>query len=293
MAFVLKSHRAPGKRVVKLLLRELDEALAALAHQPFAGEEVHTVRRCGKRSRALLRLVREALPPHHYERENLCWREVGQALGPVRDAEVLGDTVVRLRQRYATLLPAATSAAARQRFGQQQAQALRVAKGCVPRLVTALTAARKRMSRWRPAPDWNVILDGFADSHRKGRRACRDARRHPDPGHRHEWRKRVKDLLYQTGLLEPLRPRPMHACERAWGKLADRLGQEHDVHELLTQLPAAGDQQSGDDRFMQLAKRWAASLQRKADDLGSRLHAQRAGPLMKRLRHYARSAGTK
>lgn len=153
MVFVLKSHQAPGKRVVKLLLRELDEALAAFAREPFTGKEIHAVRRCGKRSRALLRLDRRALPPGGYEREENCWRKVGQSLGPVRDAEVLGNTVVRLRQHYATQISAGACESVRERFLRRKERALQAVRGRVPRLIRELTAARTRISRWRLKQD--------------------------------------------------------------------------------------------------------------------------------------------
>lgn len=85
----------------------------------------------------------------------------------------------------------------------------------------------------------------------------------------------------------------MQKWERDWDRLAARLGQEHDLQELLKQLPAKRDAHSATQQFARLAQRWAANLQLAAAALGSRLHAERTRPLVKRLRHHARGAGMK
>ncbi|MEO0730944.1 MAG: CHAD domain-containing protein, partial [Pseudomonadota bacterium] len=43
------------------------------------------VRKCTKRVRALLRLIRPALPKRDWRRENDRWRDLGRALGVLRD----------------------------------------------------------------------------------------------------------------------------------------------------------------------------------------------------------------
>lgn len=291
MAFVLKPQVRPGKRVVKILLRELDAALAALARQPFTGDSIHEVRLSGKRSRALLRLMRDALPRRDYRRETDCWRAIGRALGPARDAQVLGDTLASLGRRHARALPAADIDALRRRFAQQQARAMRAVGRRIPHVATELTAARERIARWRLRVGWPAVWNGFAASWRRGRHAQRAARRHADGDHHHEWRKRVKDLVHQIRLLRRLWPEQMRSWERAWDRLADRLGEEHDLQVLLAHLAAQRGEHEGTRRLARLAARRASGLQRRALELGDRLHAERTGALLERLRHYARGAG--
>jgi hypothetical protein len=161
----------------------------------------------------------------------------------------------------------------------------------VPELTAALAAAHERISRWRITAGWKAIAKGFAACHRKAGRAYRDACRHPDARHRHAWRKRAKDLLHQVALLRRLWPGPMRAWERAWRQLADRLGQEHDLHVLIGRLRASPGGPAGTRQLTRLAKDWAASLRRRTMLLGERLHAERTTALMERLRRYARSAG--
>lgn len=291
MAFVLKPRDQPGKRIVKLLLRELDAALSALALQPFTGEAVHDIRRCGKRSRALLRLTRAALPPSDYERENGCWRAISRTLGPARDAEVMGETVAILLRRHAGSLPAATASAMQRHFASLQARALRTVGQRIARLVATLTAARERIASWRLRVGWQAVWHGFAVSWRRGRRAHRDARRHPDADHRHDWRKRAKDLVHQIRLLRRLWPDQMRAWERAWDRLGNRLGEEHDLQMLIARLPIGRDGANETRALARFAQRRAAGLQRRALRMGDRLHAERTGALLERLRRYAGNAG--
>ncbi|MGH7972567.1 MAG: CHAD domain-containing protein [Limisphaerales bacterium] len=53
------------------------------------------------------------------------------------------------------------------------------------------------------------------------------------PEHFHEWRKRVKDLYYQIGLLCPIWPEQMTAVAAELKYLSERLGDDHDLFLLL------------------------------------------------------------
>src|SRR5581483_1114457 len=56
--------------------------------------------------------------------------------------------------------------------------------------------------------------------------------REPGAENFHEWRKRVKNLLYHVELLEPLWPEQMCALARDLDALAELLGDDHDLHML-------------------------------------------------------------
>src|SRR5688572_13438335 len=61
----------------------LDEELVAARRAAGSGEvdAIHAIRQHGKRSRALLRLVRPALRKKHFSCANHAWRDIGRSLG--------------------------------------------------------------------------------------------------------------------------------------------------------------------------------------------------------------------
>ena len=99
MSFKLHAHGSTGKRLRKLLVGELDKALAALPGGD-GDEAVHFVRRCGKRSLAVLRLLRPALPASARARVRRAWRAAMHALAPGRDAAALASAAKRLAARF-------------------------------------------------------------------------------------------------------------------------------------------------------------------------------------------------
>ncbi len=60
----------------------------------------------------------------------------------------------------------------------------------------------------------------------------------PVEGDFHEWRKQVKYFAAQTRLLEPLRPKRFKKLSRTLDRLAELLGDEHDLSVLRDHLAA-------------------------------------------------------
>ena len=62
------------------------------------------------------------------------------------------------------------------------------------------------------------------------------ARRQPSDENLHEWRKRLKDLLYQLRLLQAAWPTVLGAYVQEAHRLADLLGDDHDLTVLISVL---------------------------------------------------------
>src|SRR5262249_30256154 len=71
---------------------------------------------------------------------------------------------------------------------------------------------------------WAAIGLGIKRRYRDGRRGYRLAQQTGSPEHFHEWRKRVKDLFYQAGLLCPIWPEQVNTVEDALKHLGELLG---------------------------------------------------------------------
>jgi CHAD domain-containing protein len=116
------------------------------------------------------------------------------------------------------------------------------------------------------ASGWSALGPGLKRSYRDGRHGYRLAQQSGTPEHFHEWRKRVKDLYYQVGLLCPVWPEQMAASEAELKELGERLGYDHDVY-LLTEPGIIR-------RFRQQALEQAETLQALARQRQEELHVQ-------------------
>src|SRR3954471_12662774 len=93
MAFRLKRPEEAGRSLREGFAGELGRLVRLVSSEGGRSaarrdETVHEVRKSLKRLRALLRLLRHALGPDEYRRENRALRDTARPLGEVRDAKV-------------------------------------------------------------------------------------------------------------------------------------------------------------------------------------------------------------
>ena len=199
-------------------------------------EDLHEMRLCIKRMRAMWRLLRPSIYVKIYQRENAGLRDVAIRLAKFRDDDVMGATL----QSLAT-------------------------KTTVKKLRTALQELEREIA---PAPDWNQDLESalhsagkamLKSSHALGnltieargwlafspglnlsyRRACKSFHRVAQLStdeQFHVWRKRVKDLLYQLEILLPAWPQRSIPRHRKLKDLAAMLGEHHDLAVLRQRI---------------------------------------------------------
>src|SRR4030095_10299428 len=103
MALELENGEDIGAALQRVI-KELAEKSIALMRQPRSEEAVHTTRKNIKKSRAMLRLMRSVLDDE-FTRDNRLLRNAGRQLAPVRDAEVLVETITALRTLCTTETP--------------------------------------------------------------------------------------------------------------------------------------------------------------------------------------------
>jgi CHAD domain-containing protein len=188
-------------------------------------KSVHEARKSFKRLRALVRLSRDALGDDVRRRENAAFRDTGRALSGARDAAVLVETLDGLDPKAFSALRAAL---AEDRGGQPDEEAVK----------QAVDDARGRVETWPLNGDATAALaSGFKRIRKRGRRAYNAAKRDPSTEHLHELRKRTKDLWHAAQILRPEKPKRMRKLARDAHKLANVLGDDHD---LATLQEAAG-----------------------------------------------------
>ncbi|MBE7211852.1 MAG: CHAD domain-containing protein, partial [Gluconacetobacter diazotrophicus] len=204
-------------------------------------EIVHAARKDLKRLRALLRLARAGLGEATFRRENAASRDAGRELSPVRDAQVLVQAFDALKAELRPQVAPETLATVDGwlRDGVAAALAALDHEDRRSRAAAALSAVRARVEAWpweRGENAWRVPGRGLRKTYRAARRAMRRAAKSGAAGDFHEWRKQVKHLGAHVGLLRPLSPERSRAAARRLGKLADLLGDEHDLAVLADTL---------------------------------------------------------
>ncbi len=207
-------------------------------------EAVHDIRKALKRLRALVRLLRAELGEQRYQREHAILRDAARRLAGARDAEVMVGTLDGLLQRHPRKLrrrrqlielrrqlDAARDAAERETLGD------RAMRG---ELLCELSGLRERARQWDlpERPDIALVERDLRRIYRDGRqRRQRVARGRGDQGSAraaHAWRKRVKDLRYAAEILG------QRSLARRADRLAELLGEEHDLVVLAGLLPPPG-----------------------------------------------------
>src|SRR5262249_53506969 len=102
MAFELKPEETHRKGDRRLVPKQMEEALEHLTgpHKESRDEAVHEARKCFKKIRAVLRLVRPVIGEKSYREENICFRDAGRPLTEVRDAKIFIETLDQLAEHF-------------------------------------------------------------------------------------------------------------------------------------------------------------------------------------------------
>lgn len=203
------------------LAAELAHARALLGgRRTLDDRAAHALRRSTKRARTLLRLMREAVGERAYGRENRALRDAARTLSAPREARVLLQTLARIDAlRDPALAPLRREAVA----------ALRRPHPVAP-LEAALAATGERTGRWRvPRAMRPMLASGLERIYRRGRKALRDAEARGSEPSLHELRKQVKHLGAAIAFLEPGGVKGAKKLLKRAGRVAEDLGEEHDL----------------------------------------------------------------
>lgn len=268
------------REVRRILVEWIAAASAALARKKVTDANIHDARKQLKKARAALRLLRGSIGEIAYRRENAALRDAARPLGAARDSRVLVAVLDDLVEgRKSTLSPARFNKL-RRILRQEQTQARRaLTKAVIAKQRTALRAVIKRSERWRlRGEDWVLIGEGLERSYRRGRKKMALARQSRDTECLHDWRKQVKYLWHQLQILEPLRPRKIGTLANRCHKLADHLGDDHDLAVLGSKIAnhaGAFERKQDLDELLRQVDRRRVQLQHESFTLGTRLFADK------------------
>jgi CHAD domain-containing protein len=226
MPFHFKINEPPVKAFRRICHDQIGAARRRLRKSSH-GAAVHGVRKDIKKLRALLRLVREEISADTYHKAVKFLRQAADCLAATRDARVRLQAFKRLTRgstkRFAGINAALRKHALREtrRFRDERSASL---------VEQALRKADRRIAHSKIQATGRAMMEvGLKKCHRRSWAGCQLAGRKPLPENFHKWRKHVKDLRYYYGLLHLNRTLAEHAMESGLKRLAERLGEHHDL----------------------------------------------------------------
>jgi CYTH domain-containing protein/CHAD domain-containing protein len=288
-AYRLKRKESPAEGARRIALGRARKARERLSEATGdAAEAIHGARKDLKKIRAILRLVREEVGEKTYRAENRRFRDAGRLLSESRDAEVKLETLAKLGERFGDAFPPSQ---ARAWGAALQADRARVqAAGDSARArqaIEAIAAGEARISEWTLEPDsWALFEPGLDRCYRRGRAALKAVQAEREDERVHELRKRVKDLWYQQRLLAEAWPELLEASAEEAHRLADLLGDHHDLAVLAEDLRSREGLAAHRRASEELIAKRKEELLDEALALGSRLYAEKPKCFRRRMRGY-------
>lgn len=210
MAYRFEKDESVSAAVERIAREELEAAARGLRGRGNRDRAIHEARKSVKKTRALLRLVRE-------HRLNARLRDIGRGLADYRDATVVIETFDDLGAKG--------MAPVRRALVQQKK---RPSAKVLEEIACRLVECAGRVDEWPPKKG------AFERTVRKARKAMSRAAKSGRSRDFHEWRKRVKDHWYHERLTGGSQEERLKILE-------DVLGQDHNLEVLRTRAPQVSD----------------------------------------------------
>jgi len=271
-----------------LLLAHIDATTSRLElRRAMTDIDVHEARKSIKRARAVLRLLRPSLTANGFARSKAALRDAGRALAAARDAKVIADRLDEMLRRASIArstvrgltgaLPAAMASASATQPSDPEAA------------LTGLVLTRKRLARASlPARNWTPLGTGLRSIYQDGQQLMPGTADLVSVEALHEWRKQVKSYWHALEVFAPVRPTPIRRTIDSARRLADTLGEDHDLALLADKLRVSAAEVQGGPvlDLLDAIGRRQRRLRRRALEIGSALYAEAPAVMEKRLRRY-------
>ena len=275
-------------RIVDTLIDSVTTNHGALSQN--GAEDIHQVRTTIKRLRALLRLIRPAIDPAFFNRENTRLRTAAGLLSFARDTEVARGTLKKLpvadetnQEAVGSVLSGLeTRAEAATDFQDNMAEVNRRLKK------TRLNFHRLKL----PGSDREILEAGLRAVYRQGRRRMKAAIEQGQDNAFHRWRIRAKNLYYELQFLESAGPKRLQRVVSRLSDLEDQIGQDHDVAVLRAWLKKQPETFGGDEtvhRVVACLDGQTRQLRQKVIPLGRKIWRQKPRRFAQKIvRHWSK-----
>ena len=272
--------------------KALDEVGSAAAN-PADEDAIHDCRKRCKKIRGLIRLVRPALDQATYRAANEAFRDAARELSSLRDAQALLAT-------FDSVVAVPTEPPRLDDFESVRAELVRRA-GAEPDGDDAGASTFERagdllraghdlvVDADLHADGWGAVRGGLAQTYRRGRDALEVVYDDPTPDNFHELRKRAKYSWYHLRLLGPSAPAILDPLAKQFERLAEGLGDAHDLAVLRVQLDDDPDSFGGEATVhaaLELLDQHREKLEHDGVSLAEQLYAEPPKPFARRLERY-------
>ncbi len=232
----------PGESVAENIRRILNGQIDRIAeHCPDSGEEdihssVHEIRKCCKRIRAVLRLVRDEIGYSAYYRENVFYRDLSRRLSAMRSFNVLVNSTQILQSDLSDTIPVSsfepligTLTSRRNKMFER----LVIQENMMQYIRRQAEGSRARIGDLSLIrDDFGAFQEGLRRVYRQGRKFRDISRQSPTPHNLHQLRKKMKYLWYQMLILQPIFPPMLEVYTDTLDRIGENLGNIHDFSEL-------------------------------------------------------------
>jgi CHAD domain-containing protein len=232
MTYRFKLQEPIGQGVRRIALEQIEIAEAKLSSKDDVSAAIHDARRCLKRVRALLRLIRPGLEDGVYQREAAHLAGIGKLLSGARDLDVMRQTLSKLEVRF-DAMPAGAAERLAKLVGHGHGLGRRTAAdGRRQALLRLGKSKRLFATKGTAGIELGHLIRGLGNTYRKARTAFRHAYLEPSDESFHLWRKRVQQHWRHMALLSRGWPEAMAARASEAKELSRLLGEDHD-HAIL------------------------------------------------------------
>jgi len=291
MTYRLDSAMPMSAALRRVAFGELELAHGALATPPELHSGVHSARKCLKRLRSMLLLVRPGMPEPVFASLTDKLVVIARGLAPVRDAQALIDAVNKLDRETESGpgdVPIQSLRGWLQKRRQTAEQTL--AQGAASDAMRGLLELRPAFAGFAVYPDdFTPLAEGLRLCYREARAAFRHAFASARAEEMHDWRKGVQHHWRQMQLLAPCWPTELAARVEAARSLSQALGDDHDIAQLV-QLVSTPTMTFGTpeeiDGFLKRCRKRQKALRKQARGKGERLFAERSRPFAERIATY-------
>jgi CHAD domain-containing protein len=279
MSYELRANEALADGIRRIYRSEICKAIEIAAGTRHTHDTpVHETRKCLKKARAALRLVRKEIGRGLFRQQDHWLRDVGRLISDVRDAEVRLATVKELqavdskrgRASYRRLeemltLELENFLAA---FAEWQSQAIPI-----------LERARDCGDTWALHHfNSRQLRRAVQTTYKRARWCLAEARRTTSPETFHDFRTEAKVLFYQLRILRPTTPVVLKNLAEELKAVGDLLGRAHDLAFLGDRLRRE-DRNSGWQkevhRLLAVLEVSQTDLHQSAADLAERFFVER------------------
>ena len=295
MAFELAPEQDIRDGVRQVATEQIDRALARFSSKSKGGNAVHETRKSLKRLRALVHLIKAAIPKSDFKQRQAKLKQIANSLSGVRDIQAMLETMAKLEAWDERAGRGRVVSAIRDHLEAKRDAAEKALKS------SGTVKIRKQLKEVRKdfdeivfeQNDFKYLASTIEEDYRLARRSFRRAYKLNEDEAFHDWRKYVQRHWRQLLLVAPSWPKALRPNILLARDLSEVLGEDHDLYVLLQYIQSE-ETNFGSRRdvkaYLSLCQDRQRHLRLIAHDMGSRLLAEKPSSLATRLNAYWKTA---